>query len=538
MGRQAAGEGFLRGFARYAEVERFYCYTENADLAQEFNQIIHRYRDQLPSRSVGWIQHPNHLAGLRQVGALYVPAPGLGEFAWLRRHGDEQDFSLCGITHTTASERATDALTNLLTAPIQPWDALICTSQAVKRATENLLDGVKEYLASRLGATSFLLPQLPVIPLGVDCEKMAFDQTKRQYWRAKLHLSEEEIVFLFVGRLSFHAKAHPLPMYMALEQAARQTGKKMTLIQAGWFANSYIETEFRHSAALCCPSVKCLFVDGRDSQVREGIWFAADIFTSLSDNIQETFGLTPIEAMAARLPCVVSDWNGYRDTVREGIEGFLVPTLMPPPLLGQDIAARFEGGVDNYDAYIGHVAQLVSVDIESCCRAYVTLIENSALRHQMGESGQQRAREIFDWQVIIRRYQALWQELADLREHRPVVAPKLSYRSPNPYRADPLFLFHHYPSQLLQKSHTIRLGTYHNQWQSLILLRLNALASDLLITPKEIGQLLKEIERCPSPVSIEHVLALFPKNRQGIFMRSMTWLSKLGILQIDGEISL
>ena len=27
MGRHAAGEGFLKGFARHADVERFYCYA-------------------------------------------------------------------------------------------------------------------------------------------------------------------------------------------------------------------------------------------------------------------------------------------------------------------------------------------------------------------------------------------------------------------------------------------------------------------------------------------------------------------------------
>ena len=43
---------------------------------------------------------------------------------------------------------------------------------------------------------------------------------------------------------------------------------------------------------------------------------AANIFISLSDNIQETFGLTVIEAMAAELPCIVSDWNGYKDLIK------------------------------------------------------------------------------------------------------------------------------------------------------------------------------------------------------------------------------
>ena len=54
---------------------------------------------------------------------------------------------------------------------------------------------------------------------------------------------------------------------------------------------------------------------------------------SLSDNMQETFGLTPIEAMAAGLPSVVSDWDGYRDTVQHREHGFRIPTLAPPPAL-------------------------------------------------------------------------------------------------------------------------------------------------------------------------------------------------------------
>ena len=45
----------------------------------------------------------------------------------------------------------------------------------------------------------------------------------------------------------------------------------------------------------------------------------ADVFVSPSDNIQETFGLSVIEAMASGLPVIVSDWDGYRDTVVDGV---------------------------------------------------------------------------------------------------------------------------------------------------------------------------------------------------------------------------
>ena len=58
-------------------------------------------------------------------------------------------------------------------------------------------------------------------------------------------------------------------------------------------------------------------------------WAAADIFLSLVDNPQETFGLAPVEAMAAGVPVVVSDWDGYRYTVSDGVEGFRISTLSP-----------------------------------------------------------------------------------------------------------------------------------------------------------------------------------------------------------------
>ena len=100
---------------------------------------------------------------------------------------------------------------------------------------------------------------------------------------------------LFMGRLNFMDKAHPLPMYLGLEEAARRTNKRVHLVQAGWFGQEEIEKQFKNGAKTFCPSVNAKFVDGRKPEVRITIWYAADIFISLSDNIQETIGLTPIE---------------------------------------------------------------------------------------------------------------------------------------------------------------------------------------------------------------------------------------------------
>ena len=66
----------------------------------------------------------------------------------------------------------------------------------------------------------------------------------------------------------------------------------------------------------------------RPEATRRSVWHAADVFVSPSDNIQETFGLAVLEAMASGLPVVASDWDGYRDLVADGETGFLVPTAM------------------------------------------------------------------------------------------------------------------------------------------------------------------------------------------------------------------
>ncbi|NDD14455.1 MAG: glycosyl transferase, partial [Betaproteobacteria bacterium] len=58
--------------------------------------------------------------------------PGIGEHALARAAYGHGSWSLCGITHTTSSAGAMDAIADVLVAPVQPWDALICTSSAVK----------------------------------------------------------------------------------------------------------------------------------------------------------------------------------------------------------------------------------------------------------------------------------------------------------------------------------------------------------------------------------------------------------------------
>jgi len=458
MGRHAASEGFLRGLVRHSSSERLYVYTNTEAEFAQFKQKIASWTEQ--ERQVNWISPDNPLS-LARAGTYYRPDPIIGKFAWERRYFDQKAYSICGVTHTIASKETIAAIGDLAIAPVQPWDAVICTSTAVKTAVNRILNDWGEYLASRVGSRPEIPLKLPVIPLGIDSESFLSSDNKKanaRQIRQQLGIGPEDLVVLFVGRLIFHAKAHPVPLYLALEKAVKATKSKVHLIQAGWFEDSRQEFSFKNCAATFAPSVNHIFVDGRKAEIRSSIWSLADIFVSLADNIQETFGLTPIEAMAAGLPVIVSDWNGYKDTVRDRVDGFRIPSIAPAPGNGLDLAANYWSDRLNYSTYIGHASLMSAIDPEATANALTSLLTQPELRQKMGENGQKRAKQEYDWQVIISKYEELWQELSELRTAADTVAPITSNAPPHPLCDDPFALFDRYPTQHLKDTHLLSLG--------------------------------------------------------------------------------
>ena len=410
LGRQAAGESFLRALVRYGQADILFCCARSREEYEAFRQQVTPWANR-PRRAT-WL--PAHdPAGLARAGTLHRPDPNIGLPAWQRRFHDQRTYSVCGVTHTIASKQMQQTIGDLLLSPVQFWDAVICTSQAVRSAYARLLEEWGGYLEERIGRRPVCPVQLPVIPLGIDCTAFPRGEQAgrfRAVFRERLGIGPQDVAVLFVGRLIFYAKAHPLPLWLALERAARQTGRRVHLIQVGWFENQQEEEAFRKAAATFAPSVKSHFVDGRPPEVRFGIWPAADLFVSLADNIQETFGLTPLEAMTNGLPVVVTDWNGYRESVREGIDGFRIPVALPPPGTGLDLAADYLTDHLNYSAYMAHPCMATAVDVDACTRAFITLIEQPDLRRRMGDAGRERAESVYDWQNIIPAYEALWQD--------------------------------------------------------------------------------------------------------------------------------
>jgi len=299
------------------------------------------------------------------------------------------------------------------------------------------------------------------------------------------------------------------------------------LVLCGSFAGDAVDKAFHEAAAQLCPSVR-LSVPDHDAET--DVWAAADVFISLADTVQETFDQAPLAAMAAGLPCIVSDWDGYRDIVRDGVDGYLIPTVMPGAGAGLDLAQRYDDGVDSHDTYCGHTSQAVALDGAALARACARLADDAALRRQLGDNARRRVRAEFDWAVVFGRYRALWRELDERRRADAALGPALPAAVPD--RLDPFELFATYPTMQITPASMVELAPD----ASLALLRryrelaINRYAHAALPTLEEFGQLFGSIESRPMQVD-ELLDALGPCDRATL-LRGLAWLCKMDLLRI------
>ena len=103
---------------------------------------------------------------------------------------------------------------------------------------------------------------------------------------------------------------------------------------------------------------------------------ACDLFLGASVG-GESFGVVLVEAMAAGLPVVASDIPGYREVVRDGVDGLLVPPRDP-------------------------AAAAVAV---------MRILDNAALGERLRAAGVERART-YDWSAVTARLTAIYERAA------------------------------------------------------------------------------------------------------------------------------
>ena len=450
-GRRMAGDSFIRGWFRHAKVSEWLAVTHGPGDERAFRALAGDLR---PGDAVR-VERLENARAIAPAGTMFFSGPNFATETWRRALWGEAAYSICGITHTISTKAVMEGAWHLRASPQAEWDAVICTSRAVKAALEAQMEMIDDFLVARFGGTLPPRLQMPVIPLGIDCDAFAPDQAAGAALRGELGIAAEDSVALVVARLSPHEKFDPLPVYLALQRAQVGAGRRLHLILYGDFADGYGRRIFLETAGEVMPDVTLHHLPHQGAARRLAALSAAEMFLFPIDNLQESFGIAPVEAMAAGLPVVASDWDGIRDTV-DGGAGIRIPVTGARVEHVTGTGLRYHGGTDNYIQYLSQLSAVTAIDVAKMADAVRALMREPDLRARMGAAGRARARSLFDWAVIIPAMQDLFAELdairrrADPARHPPIPAARL------PVAPSPATYFASFPTRALPRDITYR----------------------------------------------------------------------------------
>lgn len=322
-------------------------------------------------------------------------------------------FTLHGIAE---QHLITDMFLPMLTWPFKPYDAVFCPTNSVYRTVDTILDRLSEQLSITLGTKVQRKIQLKKVPLGIDTDR--FRPMDKRAARSRLEIPQNAFVILWFGRFSDLFKADLHPLLLVYRNLLRDNpDQDLLLILAG-------SEDYTRYTDLLKRDLHKMGIDERvrilfhkNIPNRAELYSAADVFTSPIDNLQETFGLTPIEAMACGIPQVVSDWDGYKDTVQDGITGFRIPVYWTDCL--SDLAAADCFPLDrNLRRMLYQYLSVRSTALD--CRIYQKrlqrLIDDPVLRASMAAASRNRAVRYYDLRNTVSRAEKVWSDLIKIAD--------------------------------------------------------------------------------------------------------------------------
>ena len=452
LGRQSAGASFLDAYLNYSGNISHSVVVPNQEEAEWFHAAARGIHSEARTEAVNLDRWGDAASS---TGSIHVPDPCINHWAWKRMPWGDGAYSIIGIVHTLSSYSVQNSLGKYTSAPIRPWDALICTSQAALKVVEGFLDRQEAWLSNRTGACRFERPQLPVIPLGIHPERWSPPVNKStacRKSRARLGIHQEAKVVLLAGRLDLLTKFQPAPLIRSLAELQQTLHPDLELLVYGEAPNEKMLQLWKDATRQLAPTLKVHWVPGRAIELAGPVRWAADVFISLSDNPQETFGITPLEAMAAELPCLVSDWDGYRESVVQPGEAGAATGLRVTTRLVNGLGAREARQMlletADYTQAMGRIAQGIAVDLEQFKQHLSTLLNSPELRATMGAAGRRRVETHYHWRSVIEHWRSLVEDLT-ARRHQAIAAGLQTPPQLPPWMPDTSTGFGCYASEVL-----------------------------------------------------------------------------------------
>lgn len=317
-----------------------------------------------------------------------------------------------------------------------------------------------------------------------------------------------------------------------MQRAQAGTGRRLHLILYGDFADNYGRRIFLEPAAELMPDVGLHHLPHQGAGRRLAALSAAEMFLFPIDNLQESFGIAPVEAMAAGLPVVASDWDGIRDTV-DGGAGLRVPVTSARVEHVTATGLRYHGGTDSYLQYLSQLSAVTAIDVAKLAEAVRALMTGPDLRARMGAAGRARARSLFDWGVVVPQMQTLFAELdairrrADPARHPPINPAHL------PVAPSPAVYFGGFPTRALPRQ-----GNYRWIGGAVPVARLWALRD--YATTRRVFETMQDVEAVADALAARGRAAageIAGATGQSVARveRCLLWLMKFGYVEEGGE---
>jgi D-inositol-3-phosphate glycosyltransferase len=466
FGASIARADLVKALFLYGAYERYYFLVQTPAHMAEAEYRLSLY----PNNERAELVLLDDYAKLKHIDrmALLVGQASLHELAHLRRSEGRLTWPISGITMSLSYSGAILRVLEGLLDGLYGHDCLICISHAGRKVVENMIRQMSDFMQEKFRVSVSYPGQLPVIPLGVDAE--LFKPREQPKARARFGIPPGETVFLYVGRFSTRFKMDLFPLVLAFAQWSK--GKNnVRLILAGDDSESNLAAKLEEFAGAHGVAEQVTVIPNVRVEDKPWLYSAADVFVSTSDNVQETQGISVVEAMSTGLPVIVSDWDGYRDAVEHGANGFLVPTYFADCVAQVGRLAMLRGDYETHWL----LGQAVSVDLKLLVSYMDTLAADPALRRQMGARGRERVLGEYDWSVVVGKYEELWDELF-ARAAAGGVQPETGF-SHGIYSYDYLDIFRHYPTGLITLDSKVRVTELGRRF----------LQGDLRIAPLEQG---------------------------------------------------
>lgn len=444
MGRPIANEGFLKALLTHGTYDayEFFCpdvhhmerFWERVQFLVRDSSLLSRVKVSLQAALSESVRSERYHAFHQGDFTYFMPF-----LAGIRNRCARHPFPITGVTHSLDGVFMNLRYLELAMAGLTPGDGIICTSRAARSAVEKSLSWVQTELAK----TGFSIRDgevhLREIPLGID--DTFFGESHSEEARAYFHIPEDVVVALSVGRISSRQKTDWSPV---LELLARMYAggkiENMVLIIAGGGEESQISLLKLLIGRMGLEKRVILFPNF-PADIKTLLYQTADFYLSPVDNFQETFGMSVVEAMASGLPVIASDFSGYRELVRDGENGYLIPTFWT-----EELPEFLSEGLGILDPSLSrfYLSQMVALDLKRLEEALTSLCTNRELRKGMGAASRSKASS-YSWMKIIRSYETLWDDLRRWKNKTPLHPT----HGPDILGAGPVERFSHYPSQII-----------------------------------------------------------------------------------------